>query len=170
MKSRTSPPPHFDNPSIPLAIQTLASGLAQSFDATVLGDLRGLEAGGLKVYDLDTYDLLDRAIADPADFGFTNVSDPCWTGNFTSPSSGTLCSPTRAGQDKYLFWDEVHPTATAHRLTAQFAYDALTGGSFGPNLSSTVPEPSTWAMMLIGFAGLSFAGWRAHRGNDAKAG
>ena len=34
------------------------------------------------------------------------------------------------------------------------------------------PEPSTWAMMLIGFAGLSFAYWRArlartgaHRGS-----
>ena len=26
--------------------------------------------------------------------------------------------------------------------------------------SNTVPEPSTWAMMLIGFAGLGFAGWR----------
>ena len=23
-----------------------------------------------------------------------------------------------------------------------------------------VPEPSTWALMLLGFAGLEFAGWR----------
>ncbi len=29
--------------------------------------------------------------------------------------------------------------------------------------SSAVPEPSTWAMMLLGFAGLGFAGWRASR-------
>lgn len=34
-------------------------------------------------------------------------------------------------------------------------------GYFGPNISaSVVPEPSTWAMMLIGFAGLGFAGLR----------
>ncbi len=158
--------PRFDNPSTPLDIQTLASDLAQSFDATVLGDLRGLEAGGLKVYDLDTYDLLDQAIADPAEFGFTNVSDPCWTGNFTNPSSGTLCSSTRAGQDKYLFWDEVHPTAAAHKLTAEFAYDALTGGSFGPNISSTVPEPSTWAMLALGFLGLGGLGLRKHKKAD----
>jgi PEP-CTERM motif len=26
-----------------------------------------------------------------------------------------------------------------------------------------VPEPSTWAMMLLGFAGLSYAGWRGSR-------
>jgi PEP-CTERM motif len=29
--------------------------------------------------------------------------------------------------------------------------------------SSTVPEPSTWAMMLLGFAGLSLAGYRKSR-------
>jgi hypothetical protein len=28
-----------------------------------------------------------------------------------------------------------------------------------------VPEPSTWAMMLVGFAGLAFAGWRARGGS-----
>jgi hypothetical protein len=28
---------------------------------------------------------------------------------------------------------------------------------------NTVPEPSTWAMMLMGFAGLAFAGYRASR-------
>jgi PEP-CTERM motif len=27
-----------------------------------------------------------------------------------------------------------------------------------------VPEPSTWAMMLIGFAGLGYAGYRQARG------
>jgi hypothetical protein len=34
--------------------------------------------------------------------------------------------------------------------------------AYGANLTfnSAVPEPSTWAMMLIGFAGLGFAGYR----------
>jgi PEP-CTERM motif len=53
------------------------------------------------------------------------------------------------------------------------------GSNFGPNIDLTivsygsgdfvlggavpraVPEPSTWAMMLIGFAGLGFAGYRS---------
>jgi hypothetical protein len=40
-------------------------------------------------------------------------------------------------------------------LTAEFAADAL----------SAVPEVSTWAMMLIGFAGLGFASYRSrHHG------
>jgi hypothetical protein len=31
------------------------------------------------------------------------------------------------------------------------------------SLNIGVPEPSTWTMMLIGFGGLGFAGWRARR-------
>jgi hypothetical protein len=34
---------------------------------------------------------------------------------------------------------------------------------FAEGLTSSVPEPSTWAMMLIGFAGLGYAGYRASR-------
>jgi PEP-CTERM motif len=30
-----------------------------------------------------------------------------------------------------------------------------------PIVGDTVPEPSTWAMMLIGFAGVAYFGWRA---------
>jgi hypothetical protein len=36
-------------------------------------------------------------------------------------------------------------------------------------ISSTVPEPSTWAMMLLGFAGLGFAGSRASRKSAVSA-
>jgi len=31
------------------------------------------------------------------------------------------------------------------------------------SLETAVPEPSTWAMLLLGFAGLGFAGYRASR-------
>ena len=39
--------------------------------------------------------------------------------------------------------------------------------SFGPvigGVSIAVPEASTWAMMLAGFAGLAFAGYRKAKG------
>ena len=35
------------------------------------------------------------------------------------------------------------------------------------NFSSTVPEPSTWAMMLLGFAGLGYVGFRKARARSA---
>ena len=59
------------------------------------------------------------------------------------------------------------------------------GYNFGPNIDltfsgsgvfavggafpgSAVPETSTWAMMLLGFAGLGFAGYRASRRSDGR--
>jgi hypothetical protein len=39
-------------------------------------------------------------------------------------------------------------------------------GSLGP--TGSVPELSTWAMMLAGFAGLGLAGWRVSRGDKAR--
>ena len=35
--------------------------------------------------------------------------------------------------------------------------------------TSSVPEPSTWAMMIIGFAGLGFAGYRRRKAAAVKA-
>jgi hypothetical protein len=43
------------------------------------------------------------------------------------------------------------------------------GGDTGYQFSSAVPEPSTWAMMLIGFAGLGFVGYRQARRKDGLA-
>jgi hypothetical protein len=44
-----------------------------------------------------------------------------------------------------------------------FGFDLAVGGA----VSDTVPEPSTWAMMLLGFAGLAFAGSRRAKAGDA---
>ena len=35
--------------------------------------------------------------------------------------------------------------------------------------STAIPEPATWAMLMLGFAGLGFAGYRASRNNAAFA-
>jgi outer membrane lipase/esterase len=104
-------------------------------------------------FDVPVFSSIDKIVANPSAFGLTNVTDPCFSGDTVTP--GTVC----ADQDQYLFWDGEHPTKVAHALTAELAFDVLTGTT-NP---LTAPEPSTWAMMLIGFAGLSFAGWRARR-------
>jgi hypothetical protein len=60
-------------------------------------------------------------------------------------------------------------TTTGGKLS--FADDAVGDQQVGNILDNVtlstgvgvVPEPSTWAMMLMGFAGLGFAGWRAQR-------
>jgi phospholipase/lecithinase/hemolysin len=69
----------------------------------------------------DTFTLIDQAVAHPAFYGYTNVTDPCWTGSLTDASSGTVCAKIRAGQDKYLFWDQYHPTESGHAIIADRA-------------------------------------------------
>ncbi len=48
-------------------------------------------------------------------------------------------------------------------LTFGYTLIADGPGGFGFDLAvgGAVPEPSTWAMMLVGFAGLGFAGYRS---------
>ena len=67
---------------------------------------------------------------------------------------GSVCSLVPAEQDQHLFWDSEHPTEAGHALIAEAALRAI---------GAPVPEASTWAMMLLGFAGLSFAGYRTSR-------
>ena len=41
----------------------------------------------------------------------------------------------------------------------------LTGPGIGPG--TTVPEPATWAMIILGFAGLGYMGWRQNAKREA---
>ena len=49
-----------------------------------------------------------------------------------------------------------------------FTASSSTGDPFEFDMSS-VPEPSTWALMLLGFAGLGFAGYRRGKGGPGCA-
>jgi hypothetical protein len=53
-------------------------------------------------------------------------------------------------------------TFGASGLTGSITYDYTPA-------TPPIPEPSTWAMMLVGFAGLGYAGWRAQRRTAAAA-
>jgi PEP-CTERM motif len=51
----------------------------------------------------------------------------------------------------------------------ELAWDSRTVADFTTE-TAAVPEPSTWAMMLVGFAGLGFVGYRGLRRTAARAG
>jgi len=44
-------------------------------------------------------------------------------------------------------------------LVAQ-GYSIITSDGIGNSMASAVPEPSTWAMMILGFAGIGFMAYR----------
>ena len=80
----------------------------------------------------------DRSSGTPFPDGFTDLQS--WTRD-----AGIAPDWLRVGTDI------VGPPATEAAPTFNAAF-SLTG--------AVVPEPSTWAMMLLGFAGLGFLGYR----------
>jgi phospholipase/lecithinase/hemolysin len=81
-------------------------------------------AHGVKLTVLQLAPLMEQYVAAPASYGLTDVIDPCYTGS-TTIDNGTLCAATRFGQDKYMFWDALHPTTGVHSLLAQQAQSLL---------------------------------------------
>jgi len=84
----------------------------------------------------DIFGLGTRISLDPAAFGFTNVTNAC------GAVAGANCNT-------YEYWDGIHPTAAAHVVIAN-AFVAV----------ASAPEPSTWVMLIIGFADIGFMAYR----------
>lgn len=109
------------------AVQVQAgTQLAQAFDQSLAQALAQLAASAhLNIGIVDTFSLLDQVTANPAAFGFTNATQPVWSGNFDDPTSGKLAASDLPAQDKYVFFDDLHPTESTHALIAAAAQTTL---------------------------------------------
>jgi PEP-CTERM motif len=74
--------------------------------------------------------------------GFNHAYVTTYTGGVSGIPAGTYVGFEDSGGGDYDYNDD------------QFVF---------ANVASGVPEPSAWAMLLAGFAGLGFVGWRAQR-------
>jgi phospholipase/lecithinase/hemolysin len=109
------------------AVAQSATSLATQYNNDLSAAVQHLQASGaLKIDLVDTFSVLDQTIANPGAHGFTNVTDPLWTGNLTDPNSGTLRA-TGSAQNQFLFMDSLHPTAEAHAQLASGIAQGLTG-------------------------------------------
>ena len=108
------------------------TALTVAFNAGLHQALTQLEATlpGLDIIEFDTFGLFNTAIANPAAYGFTNATDPCFDGV-------SVC----ANPDQYVFWDTVHPTARSHQI-------------IGNAFAAAVPEPATLALFALALAAL----------------
>ncbi|MGB6969419.1 MAG: autotransporter domain-containing protein, partial [Methyloceanibacter sp.] len=77
------------------------------------------------IFVVDFATAVDYVRSNPASFGFTNVTEACvqpkTMGVPASWDPGVVC----AHPNQYLFWDDVHPTAAAHQILAEYAADTL---------------------------------------------
>lgn len=93
------------------------------------------ENPGITVYYLDIYSLFADIIANPANYGLSNVDSIC--PNF-------LVANDFDNDDGYLFWDAIHPTTEAHMEVAERAQSLVApepdsdGGGDGGCLISTM--------------------------------
>lgn len=103
------------------------SALTESFNSALDSALDTLEGSEPDVdfFRLDVAQLINDAVANPGAFGFVNVTDSAAPGlDFdTSNYDPNLIVDQ---PETYLFWDELHPTTTAHALLAESALDAVT--------------------------------------------
>jgi len=91
-------------------------------------------------------------------------------GNFTDPKPFGATPVTLVGGDTYLLTiqDYLGAWPTGGQLTASIDPTFSTtapgvGFAFSPGVTSGVPEPATWAMMLVGFGGVGAAMRRSRR-------
>lgn len=116
----------------------LVSGLVMSFNLALEAALSGLETAlvDLDLRRLDSFALLNEAYTDPASFGFSNVSDACYS-LYVRPGGTTCAAPS-----EYVFWDAEHPSSATHR-------------QLGLSVPFSVAEPGSGTLLLVaaGIAG-----------------
>jgi phospholipase/lecithinase/hemolysin len=127
-------PSTLGNPeSVPLNLLTAAHN--QVLDQALIALSQQLDPS-VNLISLDVNGLFKDAIANPAKYNLTNVTDACLLQ--TSPTTFSVCN----SPETYLFWDIFHPTTVAHQQIANLAYNSV---------SAAVPEPpATLGLLAFG--------------------
>jgi hypothetical protein len=126
------------------------NGLDPSKTLTVLYNAFTLNSGATEGFTFFT--ITDASNTAVFDGGFQS---PSTTGNLIA--ANTLL-PNTTYQFQLDFSDRLLEGQDPNGNFAQQGFDVRTVGEFTTGSIGAVPEPSTWAMLLIGFAGLGFAG------------
>jgi hypothetical protein len=97
-----------------------------------------------------------------------NVQGADGTGNTPGTLIGTFTNTATAIVQGFSYSNAVPITdRSLFSMTVQSIYTLQPGGELlnrgQTEVKTAIPEPTTWALMLLGFAGLGIAGWRKAR-------
>jgi outer membrane lipase/esterase len=143
--------------------------LANFYNTTLVTDLN---ADGVKYILANIAGLVQTVEANPTAYGFTaatvmpgvpgpTTGSACvaglgasgwgqFCGNTTTPNPNFAHLRSANSEQTSFFSDDQHFSAAGQAIEANYEYDLLEG----------VPEPSTWAMMIIGFFSVGFLAYR----------
>jgi phospholipase/lecithinase/hemolysin len=103
------------------AVEARYDNLSAQFNTQLAAAAPQLEARlGVKIHQLDVYGLIQQVLANPGEFGITDVTDQAKSGDEGDPGV-VVPNP-----DQYLFWDNIHLTETFQRLLGSRAIQAAT--------------------------------------------
>ncbi|MEM1011675.1 MAG: SGNH/GDSL hydrolase family protein [Planctomycetota bacterium] len=136
---------HFLTPNLPdLGLvprydgqEALATSRTLAFNTTLDAGLDAFELArpDATLFRLDLVTLFADLVADPASFGLVNVTDSAAPGLVAGDGNYDL-SQVVSNADEFLFWDDLHPTATGHALLADAAF-------------AVIPEPTLGLTLLV---------------------
>lgn len=153
------------------ANQAGASALAAIYNLQFNGGLATLQDG---IVAIDTFGLFNELTANPAAFGFTNVTGTACAG------TSLACGPTASGypyaptSSTYAFADSIHPSGRTHAILANIVTSTISApgmvsmapevalqSAFAHNTAISEALDSEWAAgsevgKLRGFAGVQF--------------
>lgn len=131
--------------------------LWQSPNVSAAASLLGFSPVGVNVTLGQTYVALLGTYGIAGESGLATVAD-CLVftggcGSATIPNLG------------YMVWGNIQGDGSVNWLNTNASRDS----TFSVTFASAVPEPSTWAMMILGFVGVGFMAYRRRNQNVALA-
>ena len=148
-----SPSNQGDSPSYrdDIIKQAMANAFVDSYNALLDSSLDSLSGSlnGVTIIKLDINQLFVNIVANPALYGFTNVTDPAYIRFGTEPyqPADPPYGTTVANPDSYFYWDATHGTALTNSIIGEAAYEAAVPGSrppgglfLGAGLTLLVPQ------------------------------
>jgi PEP-CTERM motif len=121
--------------------------------------------GPLVTSDITGFDLSTTVLGNSAEFLPSN-STVTITGNGLTATTGQLSFDFSAGGDFNIAESSSTLFDLSTRASLHVGSSGTSGRTSSPILAvaAAVPEPSTWAMMILGFCGLGFMAYRRKSG------